>query len=90
MDIFQILELYGIPVVVTIVFGYFIWKQNLFIQKELLEKIETNFRRMEGIVIKLIDQQKKTQLELKGVKGYVEGIESIMKKLTGNGLKKNG
>ena len=45
---------------------------------------------MEGIVIKLIDQQKKTQLELKGVKGYVECIESIMKKLTGNGLKKNG
>ena len=45
---------------------------------------------MEGIIITLIDQQKLTQLELKGIKGYMEGIESIMKKLSGNGLKKNG
>ena len=36
MDFLTILEQYGIPVVVAIAFGYFIWKQNQFIQKELM------------------------------------------------------
>jgi len=82
MDIFQILELYGIPVVVTIVFGYFICKQNQWIQNELVEEIETNDRRLENIIIKLIEQQKKTQLELKHIRGYIEGIKDIMTSLT--------
>jgi len=82
MDIFQILELYGIPVVVTIVFGYFIWKQNLWIQNELVEEIETNNKRLEAIIIKLIDQQKKVQLEQKQIRGYIEGIKDIMISLT--------
>jgi len=82
MDIFQILELYGIPVVVTIVFGYFIWKQNQWIQNELVEEIETNDRRLENIIIKLIDQQKKAQLELRQLRGYIEGIKDIMTSLT--------
>ena len=82
MDIFQILELYGIPVVVTIVFGYFIWKQNLWIQNELVEEIETNNKRLEAIIIKLIDQQKKVQLEQKQIRGYIEGIKDIMTSLT--------
>ena len=82
MDIFQILELYGIPVVVTIVFGYFIWKQNQWIQNDLVEEIETNDRRLENIIIKLIDQQKKAQLELRQLRGYIEGIKDIMTSLT--------
>ena len=82
MDIFQILELYGIPVVVTIVFGYFIWKQNQWIQNDLVEEIETNDRRLENITIKLIDQQKKAQLELRQLRGYIEGIKDIMTSLT--------
>ena len=81
MDIFQILELYGIPVVVTIVFGYFIWKQNQWIQNDLIEEIETNNKRLEEIIIKLIDQQKKVQLEQKQIRGYIEGIKDIMIKL---------
>ena len=81
MDIFQILELYGIPVVVTIVFGYFIWKQNQWIQNDLVEEIETNDKRLEAIIIKLIDQQKKVQLEQKRISGYISGIRDIMIKL---------
>jgi len=81
MDIFQILELYGIPVVVTIVFGYFIWKQNQWIQNDLVEEIETNDKRLESIIIKLIDQQKKVQLEQKRISGYIGGIRDIMIKL---------
>lgn len=82
MDVFQILENYGIPVVVAIVFGYFIWKQNQWIQNELVEEIETNDKRLENIMIKLIDQQKKVQLEQKRIYGYVESLANIMVQLT--------
>ena len=82
MDVFQILEQYGIPVVVTIVFGYFIWKQNQWIQTELLEELDEDNKRLEGIIIKLIDQQKKVQLEQKRIHGYVESLANIMIKLT--------
>ena len=66
----------------TIVFGYFIWKQNQWIQNDLVGEIETNDRRLENIIIKLIEQQKKTQLELKHIRGYIEGIKDIMTSLT--------
>jgi|TARA_R100001443_G_C3359406_1_gene178721 hypothetical protein len=81
MDVFQILEQYGLPVVVTAVFGYFIWKQNLWIQNELVEELEDNNKRLESIIIKLIDQQKKVQLEQKHIRGYIEGIKDIIVKL---------
>ena len=65
----------------TIVFGYFIWKQNQWIQNDLVEEIETNDKRLESIIIKLIDQQKKVQLEQKRISGYISGIRDIMIKL---------
>jgi hypothetical protein len=52
-----------------------------------MEELDERFKRLEGIVIKLIDQNKITQLDIKELKGYVEGIQDIMKKLTGNKLK---
>ena len=81
MDIFAILDQYGIPVAVALAFGYFIWKQNSWIQDELMEELDERFKRLEAIVIKLIDQNKITQLDIKELKGYVEGIQDIMKKL---------
>ena len=87
MDIFAILDQYGIPVAVALAFGYFIWKQNNWIQDELMEELDERFKRLEGIVIKLIDQNKITQLDIKQLKGYVEGIQDIMKKLTGTKFK---
>ena len=87
MDLFAILDSYGIPLTITVAFGYFIWKQQHWIQKELVEDLDYQFKRLEGIIIKLIDQQKVTQLDIKQVKGYIEGIEHILSKLTGNGLK---
>lgn len=88
MDLFAILDSYGIPLTITVAFGYFIWKQQHWIQKELVEDLDDQFKRLEGIIIKLIDQQKVTQLDIKQVKGYIEGIEHILSKLTGNGLSK--
>ena len=80
MDL-TIIDQYGLPIAITIAFGYFIWKQQTWIQKELVDDLEQQFRRLEGIIIKLIDQQKITQLDLKQIKGYIEGIEDILSRL---------
>ena len=88
MDL-TIIDQYGLPIAIVIAFGYFIWKQQTWIQKELVDDLENQFRRLEGIIVKLIDQQKITQLDLKQIKGYIEGIENILAKLSGNGLKKH-
>ena len=80
MDL-NIIDQYGLPIAITIAFGYFIWKQQTWIQKELVDDLENQFRRLEGIIIKLIDQQKITQMDIKEVKGYIEGIEDILSRL---------
>ena len=80
MDL-TIIDQYGLPIAITIAFGYFIWKQQTWIQKELVDDLEQQFRRLEGIIIKLIDQQKITQMDIKQVKGYIEGIEDILSRL---------
>ena len=82
MDL-SLIDQYGLPIAITIAFGYYIWKQNQFLQKELMVELEQDFRRLEAIIIKLIDQQKITQLDIKEVKGYIDGIEDILAKLTG-------
>ena len=87
MDL-SIIDQYGLPIAITIAFGYFIWKQQTWIQKELVDDLEQQFRRLEGILIKLIDQKKITQMDIKQIKGYMECIENILLEITGNGLKK--
>ena len=87
MDWLILLEQYGIPVVVAIAFGFFIWKQNKFIQNELMEELDENFKRIEGIIIKLIDQQKKMQLEQKGLENSYKTLVEIIASLSGNGMK---
>ena len=78
MDPIQIVEKFGIPVAVAMAFGFFIWKQNQYIQNDLTKDIHQKFNRLEGIIIKLIDQQKKMQIEQRGiVKSYQTLIEII-------------
>jgi hypothetical protein len=72
----------------VVAFGWYIWKQNQWIQQELESDMEASFARQEAIIIELINQQKTTQMELAEIKGYIAGIESILQRLTGNGLKK--
>ena len=86
MDWLVILEQYGIPICVAIAFGFFIWKQNSFIQKELMEELDERFKRLEGILIKLIDQQKKMQIEQKGLERSYKALVEIIASLSG-GLK---
>ena len=87
MDWLTILEQYGIPVVVAIAFGFFIWKQNKFIQDELQKELRESFQRVEGIIVKLIDQQKKMQLEQKGIENSFKTLVEVIAALSGNGLK---
>ena len=55
MDIFNILETFGVPVAMSVAFGFFIWKQNKFIQDELMEEIDERFKREESILINPIE-----------------------------------
>ena len=84
MDLFAVVEKFGIPVAVAMAFGFFIWRQNQFIQNELMEELDQDFKRLEMIIIKLIDQQKKMQIEMRGIvksyKSLVEIITSLLKK----------
>ena len=62
MNPLEVIEKFGIPVAVAMAFGFFIWKQNKYIQDDLTKDISNRFSRLEGIIIKLIDQQKKCRL----------------------------
>jgi len=92
MDWLLILEQYGIPVVVAIAFGFFIWKQNKFIQDDLKKDMDEQAKRLEAIVIGLINAQKKLQTdfgkELARLEGSHRANMTLMQKLSGNGLKK--
>ena len=87
MDFLVVLEQYGVPIAVAIAFGFFIWKQNKFIQDELQTELRESFDRVEGIVVKLIDAQKHMQLEQKDTKASFHAIVEILSSLSGNGLK---
>ena len=81
MNPIEILEKFGIPITVAVAFGYFIWKQNKYIQDDLTKDIHQKFNRLEGIIIKLIDQQKKIQIELRGIIKSYQSLVDIITKL---------
>ena len=95
MDIFSILETFGVPVAMSIAFGFFIWKQNKFIQDELQKELRESFERLEdmidkdfrNIVIGLINAQKETQIKISEMNKSYKAIVEIMAWLSGNGLK---
>ncbi len=87
MDWLIILESYGIPICVAIAFGFFIWKQNRFIQDELQKELRESFDRIEGIIIKLIDQQKLMQIEQKSLQASYRALVEIIASLSGNAMK---
>tara|TARA_Y100000004_G_scaffold195984_1_gene264569 strand:+ start:373 stop:714 length:342 start_codon:yes stop_codon:yes gene_type:complete len=104
MDILQILEQFGLPVAMLCAFGYYIWKQNKWIQDDLTKDIHRKFNMTHDVVdkdlrmilIKLIDQQKLMQLQLTGLekshktmeKIFIDIIGKLMDKDSGNGFKK--
>ena len=87
MDWLVILEQYGIPICVAIAFGFFIWKQNRFIQDELQKELRESFTRIESIIVKLIDQQKLMQINNERYQSQFRALVEIIAKLSGNGLR---
>tara|TARA_R100001443_G_scaffold62542_1_gene72474 strand:- start:16625 stop:16882 length:258 start_codon:yes stop_codon:yes gene_type:complete len=81
MDILAIVETFGIPVAVAMAFGYFIWKQNKYIQDDLTKDLNQQFQRLESIIIQLISQQKKLQLEVKKMSSSYDALVKIVTNL---------
>ena len=92
MNPLEILETFGVPVTMCLAFGYFIYKQNLWIQNDLKKDMEEQAARLEIICIGLINAQKKLQTdfgkELSRLEGSYRAMANIIQKLSGNGLKK--
>ena len=80
MDPLAILQEFGFPVLIALSLGYLLWKQQHWIQDELIEELEEKFKRIEMIVIKLIDQQKKMQIEQRGI---LKSYQSLVQIITG-------
>jgi len=57
------------------------------IRKTLMTELDQDFKRLEGIIIKLIDQQKLVQMEQKKLNGIFKAQVEIIARLSGNGLK---
>ena len=87
MDWLQILEQYGVPLVVAVAMFMMVKQQNKYIQEELSKELRESFTRVESIIFKLIDQQKKMQLEQKGIENSFKTLVTIIAELSGNGLK---
>ena len=85
MDIINILETFGIPVAMCVAFCFFIWKQNKFIQDELTKELRESFKRLEDIIIGLINAQKKLQTdfgrELARLEGSYRALANTINKL---------
>ena len=81
MDPVALLEQFGVPVAVAVAFGYFIWKQNKYIQDDLAKDLNQQFTRLESIIVKLIDQQKKLQLEVKRMSASYDALVKIVTNL---------
>tara|TARA_R100000687_G_scaffold10882_1_gene9197 strand:- start:199 stop:480 length:282 start_codon:yes stop_codon:yes gene_type:complete len=92
MNLLKILETFGVPITMCFAFGFFIWKQNKWIQEDLKKDLDEQAKRLESIVIGLINAQKKLQVdfgkELSRLEGSYRSLSQIIQKLSGNGLKK--
>jgi len=81
MNPLEILEKFGFPAAIAMAMGYFIWRSQTYIQDDLSKDIANKFERLEGIIIALINQQKKMQIELRGIKAKYESLVDIVLKL---------
>ena len=87
MEMLDILERFGLPVMMVLALGWYVKAQNSWIQNELQTELRESFGRLEGILIKLIDAQKGMQMNQAAIKAKIGAIIEIMASLSGNGLK---
>ena len=87
MEVFELIERFGLPVMMVVALGFYAKQQTNWIQNELQKELRESFERLEGIVIKLIDAQKQSLMEIKEIKASYHAIVEILASLSGNGLK---
>ena len=81
MNPIELLDQYGLPIAILIPVGYFLSKQQHWIQNELIEDLEERFKRLEGIIIKLIDNAKKNEIKQEGIEKSYKSLVQIITKL---------
>ena len=89
MNPIEILQEFGVPVAFCLGLSWFIYKQNKYIQDDLTKDLHHKFHLLEkiinedlrNIIIALINQQKKMQIELRGIKSKYEALVEIINKL---------
>ena len=87
MEMFDLLERFGLPVMMVVALGWYVKAQNAWIQNELQTELRESFGRLEGILIKLIDAQKTMQMNQEKIHAKISAVIEIMASLSGNGLK---
>jgi|TARA_Y100001973_G_scaffold105648_1_gene179638 hypothetical protein len=63
VDFVNLIETFGLPVAGVIGLAIYVSRQNKWIQETLMQELEESQNRTEGILIKLIDQQKRLQTD---------------------------
>ena len=89
MNVIEILREFGVPVAFCLGLSWFIYKQNKYIQDDLTKDIHRKFNLLEKIInedlrqiiVVLISQQKKMQIELRGIMKKYEALVEIINKL---------
>lgn len=95
MDWMQILDRYGIAVAGAVMMAIYIWKNTKYIQDDLTKDLNDKFNGIHNVVdkdlriilIKLIDQQKTMQLDLKKMGTSYRVLAETIARLSGNGLR---
>ena len=72
---------------VATAFWIFIQKRVNFIEKELMEDLEERFKRLESILIKLIDNSKRGEIKQEGIARSYKALVEIIAKLSGGSMK---
>ena len=87
-----IAERFGLPLVLLIGAVYGIVKLFNWMANDMMAQIKKNEERIEGIVIKLIDNSKKerenNRQNFEAILNRMDALVDILVKLSGNGLKR--
>jgi len=76
-----LIDQYGLPIAMLAGFGWYIIQRTKFLEETLTAQIDEDMGRLEAIIVSLISQIKLAQLDVKDVKGYIEGINDILAKI---------
>ena len=87
-----IAERFGLPVVMLLGMSYALVKLFQWLANDLMSQLKRNEERIEGIVIKLIDNSKKEREQnrehFNSIFQRLDSLVDVLVKLSGNGLNK--